>query len=220
MSRSALLLGASGLVGGECLKILLTEESYENVHALVRQPLALDHPKLTQHCVSFDDLPERGPYWSSTAVFCCLGTTIKKAGSQEAFRRVDHDYPLAVARHIAAPGAATFVLVSALGANATSRIFYNRVKGETERDLTHLTLKSLIILRPSLILGERKEHRAGEKVASALMTPVSSLMTGALRRYRPIHARTIALAMVRMSVQETRGTTLLESEQIQDLGKE
>lgn len=220
MTRSALLLGASGLVGNECLKILLENDSYEEIHALVRKPLVLDHPKLVQHRINFEELPEEGRYWASVAVFCCLGTTIKKAGSQAAFRRVDHDYPLAVARRAASHGAAAFVLVSAVGANASSSIFYNRIKGETERDLESLTLNRLVILRPSLILGERVESRPGEKFASALMTPLAGLMVGPLRRYRPIQARTIARAMVRASLSAKPGTTILESEHIQEFGKE
>jgi len=220
MNRSALLLGASGLVGGECLTALLAEESFDRVHALVRRTLALDHPKLIQHPTSFDDLESTSTVWSSDAVFCCLGTTIKKVGSQEAFRKVDHGYPLAAARHAASNKAGVFLLISALGANVGSPVFYNRIKGETERDLKKLDLRRLVILRPSLILGERKESRAGEMIARAFMEPLSALMVGGLRRYRPIHARTIGRAMVKMSVAETIGTTTLESEQIEALGKE
>jgi len=220
MNRSALLLGASGLVGGECLKILLAEKSFDRVHAIVRRPLALDHPKLIQHVISFDDLESTSVVWSSDVVFCCLGTTIKKAGSQKAFRKVDHGYPLAAARGAASNNAQVFLLISALGANAGSPVFYNRVKGETERDLKELNLRHLIILRPSLILGDRKEPRAGEKIASAFMKSLAALMVGSFRRYRPIHARTIGRAMVKLSLKKGSGTTLLESDQIEVLGKE
>jgi len=220
MNRSALVLGASGLVGGECLKILLAEASFGTVHVLARRRLDVDHPKLVQHLISFDDLEATSAPWSSDAVFCCLGTTIRKAGSQEAFRRVDYGYPLAAAQHAAANNAEAFLLISALGANAESKIFYNRIKGETERDLKKLNLKRLVIFRPSLILGNRKERRAGEMIASALMKPLSSLMVGGLRRYRPIHAQTIARAMVRMSLKQAAGSATLESERIEELGKE
>ena len=220
MSRTAVLLGASGLVGSQCLEILLEKGPYENVHALVRKPLSRDHPRLTQHLVLFDELDKAGGVWSSDAVFCCLGTTIAKAGSQQAFRRVDHDYPVAAAKLAASRGAGVFVLISAVGADALSRIFYNRIKGETERDLQSVNLTSLVILRPSLILGERAERRAGELLAAAALKPLSRLMVGSLRRFRPIHARTIARTMVKMSLQSTPGTTVLESEQIDDLGKE
>jgi len=220
MNRSALLLGASGLVGGECLRILLTETSYSRVHALVRGPLELEHPKLIQHHISFDDLEATSAPWSSDAVFCCLGTTIRKAGSQEAFRRVDYGYPLTAAGHAASSNAGAFLLISALGADAESPIFYNRIKGQTERDLKKLNLKRIVILRPSLILGDRKEYRAGELIAAAFMRPLMGLMRRGLRRYRPIHARTIARAMVKMSLQDATGHTTLESEQIEELGKE
>lgn len=220
MSRTALLLGASGLVGSECLKILLKEDSYGSVQALVRRPLAVNHPKLIQHQVSFDALDARSAYWSSDAVFCCLGTTIKKAGSQEAFRRVDYGYPLASAQCAVQGGAVSFFLISSVGADARSPIFYNRIKGETEDALHRAGLPSLVILRPSLILGERAESRPGERIASALMKPLGRIMVGPLRRYRPIQAHTIARAMVRMSISAPSGTTVLESEQIQELGKE
>ena len=221
MKQAALVLGASGLVGGECLKILLDEESFGAVHALVRRPLAVDHPKLDQHIISYEDLVENSPSWpSADAVFCCLGTTIKKAGSQKAFRRVDHDYPLAAARRAARNNKARFLVISSLGAHPDSRIFYNRIKGETERALGNLGLHHLVILRPSLIVGDRKEQRTGEKIAGVLMAPLSGMMVGALRKYRPIQATTIARAMVRMSLKESTGITILESDRIQELGKE
>ena len=220
MSRSAAVLGASGLVGSECLKILIAEESYMRIHALVRRPLATNHPKLTEQRVFFDRLPDRDPSWSSDAVFCCLGTTIGKAGSQEAFRQVDYHYVLEAARRAAENKAGTFLLVSALGADPRSRIFYNRVKGETERDLTALGLNRVVILRPSLILGKRKEHRVKEHIASAALKPMAGLMVGPLRRYRPVKASEIARAMVRMSLRAEPGVTTLESDEIHEMGKE
>lgn len=220
MSRSAVLLGASGLVGSECLKILLAEQSYARIHAMVRRPLETDHPKLSQHRVSFDELPDAGPSWSSDAVFCCLGTTISKAGSREAFRRVDYHYVLEAARRAAESNAGSFLLVSALGADERSRIFYNRVKGETERDVAALELNRVVVLRPSLILGKRTEYRLMEHIASAVLKPVAGLMVGPLRRYRPIQASMIARAMVRMSLRAGQGATTLESDEIHDVGKE
>lgn len=218
--RSALLLGASGLVGGECLKILLTEGSFERVHALVRRPLESDHPKLIQHLVSFDNLEHTNPAWLSDAVFCCLGTTIRTAGSREAFRRVDYGYPLAAATHAASHNARVFLLVSAIGAQPDSPVFYNRIKGEIERDLKGLNFKHLVILRPALILGARKEYRRGEAIASAFLKPLSGRMTGRLRKYRPIQARTVARAMINISLRTTTGITIRESDEIEDLGKE
>jgi uncharacterized protein YbjT (DUF2867 family) len=122
MNRSAVLLGGSGLVGSACLEVLLEEDSYATVHALVRRPLPVTHPKLIQHEVSFDELDAGAPHWSSDAVFCCLGATFAKAGSEEAFRRADHDYVLAAARLAHNRKANSFLVISSLGADAGSRI--------------------------------------------------------------------------------------------------
>ena len=219
MSRTAVVLGASGLVGSDCLRLLLADESYERVHALVRRPLTIEHPKLSQHQVRFDQLDAPAPYWSADAVFCALGTTIKKAGSQEAFRVVDHDYPLAAGCSAATAGAGVFLLISSLGAGEHSRNFYLRVKGETERDLSMAGLRSLVILRPSLILGERAEHRPGESLAAIMMKPLSPLFRGPLLRYRPIPSEVIARTMVHMSGRAERGMVILESEHIAEIGK-
>lgn len=131
-----------------------------------------------------------------TEVFCCLGTTIRKAGSQEAFRRVDHDYPLALAQRAGTGGARQFLMVSALDANAGSSIFYSRVKGETERDIAAIGLPRHLFLQPSLLLGDRHEKRAGESVAIVASRLLLPLMLGPLRRYRPIDADDVAAVMV------------------------
>jgi uncharacterized protein YbjT (DUF2867 family) len=219
MARTGVVLGASGLVGSECLKCVLEDPSFGSVHALVRRPLSVDHPKQIQHTVSFDALDEAAPYWNAEDVFCCLGTTMAKAGSQEAFRRVDHDYPLAAARCAKKGMARSFVLVSALGSNAGSRVFYNRVKGETERDLRALELNALVILRPSLIVGDRKEPRPGERIAAALLKPLAAVMVGRLKKYRPIHASTIGRAMLVLSLENRRGISVLESDAIERYGR-
>ncbi len=219
MSRSAIVLGASGLVGSECLRILLAENAYDRVSALVRRPLGFDHPKLTQEQIAFERLAEARTSWSVDAVFCALGTTIKKAGSQTAFRLVDHDYPLAAARCAANAGAGMFIVVSSAGADVRSPVFYSRVKGETERDLSALALGGLVILRPSLILGERSERRPGEQFAQTMLKPLMPLLRGPLQRYRPIEASVIARAMVRLSLAPIEGRTIVESERIAELGK-
>lgn len=131
--RTALLLGATGLVGGHCLNFLLNDESYGRVSVLGRRPLEREHPKLEQHLVDFDRLENSAELIQAQDVFCCLGTTIKKAGSQEAFRRVDFEYPLQSARVAARQGAERFLIVTAIGADPGSRIFYNRVKGRWRR---------------------------------------------------------------------------------------
>jgi uncharacterized protein YbjT (DUF2867 family) len=174
-------------------------------------------PKLEQHVVDFDRLDSHADTFGAEDVFCCLGTTIKQAGSQEAFRRVDFGYVTEAARIASAKGAEQFGLVSALGADAGSRVFYNRVKGEAEDAVRALPFQSVHILRPSLLLGERKEFRVGERIAEAAMRPLGPLMRGPLRRFRPVRAHAVAAALVQLSVEQKPGVRVVESEEIRDL---
>ena len=193
--RVAVVAGATGLVGSELVRRLLAEPSYRVV-ALTRRPLALADPKLVQVAAEFERLSATlaTVTAASTAdVFCCLGTTIGAAGSEAAFRRVDHDFVLALGRWAAHVRARRMIVISALGADAASRVFYNRVKGETERDLAALGLPSLVIVRPSLLSGGRAEFRLGERIALTLATPLRKLIPA---RVRPIAAADVAQAMI------------------------
>ncbi|SDE37466.1 Uncharacterized conserved protein YbjT, contains NAD(P)-binding and DUF2867 domains [Paenibacillus sp. UNCCL117] len=209
-SKTAVVAGATGLVGRELVRQLLEQPSYCKVTVLVRRTTGLSHPKLSERQISFDRLEEElngernEGLLQGADVFCALGTTIKTAGSQEAFRRVDYEYPLALGRAARRGGAACYVIVSSLGADPQSRIFYSRVKGETERDLTALGLPRLVILRPSLLLGDRQEKRPGERAAAVLFKPLGTLMIGPLAKYRAIEARTVAIAM-RLAAREAGG---------------
>lgn len=195
-SRTAVVAGPTGLVGSRVLDILLREPRYRRVVAMSRRPLAPD-PKLEVVEADFDGLDRvlRGvtPADRPVDVFCCLGTTIGRAGSKEAFRRVDHDYALALGRWARSAGAHRMVVISALGADAASRVFYNRVKGETERDLAALGLASLVIVRPSLLAGPRDEFRPGERLALIATRPLRALIPATVR---PIAATDVARAMV------------------------
>jgi len=195
-AKNALLAGATGLVGGYLLRRLLAHPSYARVEILVRRELPIRDPKLTQHIVEFARLSDGAPGVAPDDVFCCLGTTIRKAGSEEAFRRVDYDYPLALARIAKAAGAGKFLMVSALGADPKSAVFYNRVKGEVEQAIAAIGLPAPYFFRPSLLTGPRAEHRPGEKIGIAVGKLIAPLLIGALRKYRPIHADTVAAAMV------------------------
>ncbi|HVF87991.1 MAG TPA: hypothetical protein VM866_10390, partial [Pyrinomonadaceae bacterium] len=177
-TRSALLVGATGLVGGHCLNLLLEDAAYQKVVVLGRRMLPVGHRKLEQHIIDFDQLTDYARLIYGQDVFCCLGTTIKKAGSQEAFRRVDFTYPHEVARVAAGNGAEQMLLVSALGADARSRVFYNRVKGETEEAVSKLPFGGVQIFRPSLLLGERQEVRRGEQIAERAMKLFSFALIG------------------------------------------
>ena len=209
--RIALLAGATGLTGNHLLQLLVADKRYASVHALVRKTALPAHPKLIEHAVDFDSLPKLPKVDDA---FCCLGTTIRKAGSQAAFRKVDFDFVLNFATAAKAAGAKRFLVVSALGANARSAVFYNRVKGETENALKAMNFESLHIFRPSILSGERAEARAGEQLGIAVFTALAPLMIGPARRVRPIAAKSVAQAMVSCANRETSGVTIIESDQI------
>lgn len=217
-ARSALVLGATGLVGGHCLDLLLADAAWERVTTLGRRPVAREHPKLEQRTADFDRLAEHAEAFAADDVFCCLGTTIRAAGSREAFRRVDHDFAVAAARLASERGARHFLLVTALGADPASRVFYNRVKGETERDVSGLPFFAVSILRPSLILGERADRRPAEALAQRVAPLLSPLLAGPLRRYRAVEARVIARAMTRLAKETAPGVRIVENDELARLG--
>lgn len=211
------IAGATGLTGSALLAILLREPGFDRVVAFVRRPLAIVDPKLTEAAADFAHLREGNPGFVDAA-FCCLGTTIKTAGSEAAFRQVDHDYIIAFATAAKAHGVIHFGVISSLGADAGSRIFYNRVKGETERDLQQLGFPSLAIYRPSILVGRRLELRSLEQVGIIGMQAASPLMLGPLKKYRPIRVTTVANAMLKQSRIAKPGVEIYESDRIQELG--
>jgi uncharacterized protein YbjT (DUF2867 family) len=215
-SRTALVAGASGLVGGFLLDELLASPLYQQVHSLGRRALPREHPRLTQRTVDFTRLEDE-PLPPAEDAFCCLGTTIKKAGSREAFRAVDHDAVLAFARTAQRAGARRLLVVTAQGADPRSRIFYSRVKGEVEQALQALGLESLFLLRPWLLLGERNERRPGEQAAILASKALGPLLRPLLPR--PIEARTVARAMLALAREAPRGVQIALSEELQELGR-
>lgn len=194
--RQALIAGATGLVGKHCLELLLKTQRYERVHVLVRRSVGVDHDKLKEHRVDFDALDglDVGPI---DDVFITLGTTIKAAGSQDAFYKVDHDYVVATAKLGKRAGATRIALVSSIGAGGAMGNFYLRVKTETERDIQALGYECVEILRPGLLVGDRQEKRTGEKFGIAAMKILGGAMVGPLRQYRPIQAAEVAEAMIK-----------------------
>ena len=191
-----MLLGATGLTGGQVLQGLLAREEVDRVVALVRHRLPTLHDKLAQHEVDFDNLDAHASLFDVDTIICCLGTTIKKAGSQAQFRKVDLGYPLKAAELGRAHDVRAFILMSAIGASSSSTIFYNRVKGELEDALEDLGYPYLSIYHPSLLLGDRKEQRTAEALGIKAMPLVNRLLIGPLDKYRGIEAATVALAMV------------------------
>lgn len=207
-----LLVGATGLVGRSVLEQALADPRVTQVVAPTRRALTM-HPKLLNPVVDFDALPEDAPWWSVDAVVCALGTTIKVAGSQAAFYRVDHDLPLQVARLALRHGARAYALNSALGASADSRVFYSRTKGELERDLRSLGYDSLTLVRPGLIGGDRQEPRPAERLAIAVTQGLAPLLP---RRYRVVPASQIAAHLLAAAVEGRPGVRVLESERLLD----
>jgi uncharacterized protein YbjT (DUF2867 family) len=213
--RKVLLAGATGLVGGLILQSLLAEPIVSRVHALSRRPLTVQHPKLQVHIVDFGRLPELP---RADEAYLALGTTIKVAGSQPAFRAVDLDANLAVARAAFGAGVRRMGLVSAAGANAGSSVFYNRVKGELEEALKAMDLAALVIARPSLLLDHRdglqQRPRLGEKLAIPIAKLVAPILPGP---YRPVYARAVAQSLVR-TVPAANGLVVLASDALARIG--
>jgi uncharacterized protein YbjT (DUF2867 family) len=203
--RVVLVGGATGLVGRELLRLLSAEAGIAEVRALVRRPLITRGDSKVRECrVDFDRLDAHPEYFRADAAFCALGTTIKAAGSQDAFRRVDFEYPLAIAKAARAAGASHFLLVSALGASARSKVFYGRVKGELEDAVMGLGFPAVTIARPSLLLGDREEHRPGEELGKKIgwLFP---------ERWRPVEAASVAAALVRAALRAAPGVEILEN---------
>jgi uncharacterized protein YbjT (DUF2867 family) len=225
---TAVVVGATGLVGKQLIQLLLEDLNYNKVVVLARRDLAVQHnDKLEQHILPFDQLTvaltEAEDVLTNAVVFCTLGTTIKKAGSQSAFRQVDYEYPMELGRMAKLQGAAKFLIVTAMGSDPNSRIFYNRVKGEVEQSLQELNLPELHIFRPSLLLGEREEVRLGERVATAAAPLMKLFLRGRLSKYKPITGRAVAAAMLAAAQQrpldKSTSVKVYESDRIAELAK-
>ncbi|CTP89296.1 NAD-dependent epimerase/dehydratase [Xanthomonas translucens pv. poae] len=206
-----LLAGATGLVGAQVLAQLLAAPDCRAVVAPTRRALDRVHPKLHNPLVDFEPLPAQAPWWQADAAICALGTTMQQAGSRDAFRRVDHAYPLAIARLARQHGASAFALNSAMGADPESWVFYNRVKGELERDLQALDYPSLTLVRPGLIGGARAQPRAAERLAGALLQVLGPLLP---RRYRINPAARVAAALVDSALRPRAGCHVIGSERL------
>ncbi|HWC74796.1 MAG TPA: NAD-dependent epimerase/dehydratase family protein [Gemmatimonadales bacterium] len=210
MSRTALIAGATGLVGNCVLELLLADVTWDHVVTVGRRTAPQRHQKLEQRILDLAALDAVGDLPHADDVFCCLGTTIKQAGSQAAFRRVDYEFVLALARAGLRIGATQFLLVSATGADPGSRVFYSRVKGEMEAEVRKLPYRAVQIFRPGLLLGKRTEFRLGERLAMIAAPLVQLLLVSRLRRFRSIEASAVARAMVRIAREAPRGPNVFE----------
>jgi len=210
----AIIAGATGLVGTYLLEMLLADDNYGEVCVLTRRELNLGNQKVREVVTGFENLKDSLKEIEADHVFCCLGTTMKKAGTKKNFIKVDLEYPLKLAEIMLEKKAGKYLLVSALGASTKSIFFYNRVKGEVEKAIRSLAYPSLYIFRPSLLLGERKEKRTGEDIAKKTYKYLDRLFIGPFKRYKGIHAKTVAYAMINMAKSGPEGTVILESDQV------
>lgn len=211
-SKTAVIAGSSGLVGNALLKKLLDSDLYSKVTVLVRSQVPIEHPKLQQSIVNFSQLTAHE--LECDDVFCCLGTTMKTAGSKDAFRLVDYDFPVNLATVAKAAGAKRFFLVSAAGADANSRIFYSKVKGQTEAAISAIEFSSVYIFRPSMLLGNRKEFRLGEYIGKMLMKSLSFLIPSA---YKGIEAEQVAQSMLLCALKNETGVKIITNKMMLEL---
>lgn len=205
VANKAIIAGASGLIGSKLLDILLKQPEYDEVLILVRKELAIQHQKLAQLIINFDELTNYAGSISGHAIFCCLGSTRRKTPDLNDYRKIDHDYPLKLAEIALKNGVEQYHLVSAIGANSSSSNFYTKMKGEAEDDIKKVGLPCLHIYQPSLITGDRKERRLTERFFLGMMKIIDPLLTGSLKKYRSIPATTIAMAMFKQSLQKGAG---------------
>lgn len=217
INRKALVLGANGLVGSHCISLLLEDDNYSQIIAATRKPLLVNNNKLTTLVIDFNDMESELATLEVDDVFCCLGTTMKKAGSKQAFNYADFELPVRAAKWAKQNNVAQYLIVTAMAANPNSLFFYNRVKGNVQTSLQQINLPALHILQPALLLGKREEKRPLERIGKNIATPLSFLLLGPLKKYRPIKGESVANAMIYIGKQNQRGTYVYPSHEIQKI---
>ena len=215
-NKTALLFGATGLVGSHLLKHLIKDERYDYVRIFVRKPLSILNGKVQQHVIDFGHLENGKQLITGDDLFCCLGTTIRKAGNQEAFRAIDYGLTVKLAEIVSTNLVGGFYVISSIGVDSKSRNFYLRTKGEMERDVRNFKFDRLAILRPSFLLGKRNEFRLGESVAKVLAPVFNPFLLGTLKKYRSIKANTVARAILHIA-NNTYYQVIFESNEIQEI---
>jgi len=201
--KTAIVIGATGLVGNELLQLLFNDSRFEKVIVFARRTTGYANSKLTEHIIDFDKPEEWIHLVKGDVLFSALGTTIKQAGTKENQYKIDHTYQYRFAEAASKNGVPVYVLVSSAGADVKSSVFYSRMKGELERDVRVLNFASIYFIQPSLLAGERKENRIGEKVGYATLNFINRL--GILKKYRPIQGKTVAQAMINCSIKAEKG---------------
>jgi uncharacterized protein YbjT (DUF2867 family) len=217
--RTAVIVGSTGAIGRQLVPLVQASPRFDKLVVLHHRPTPYARmPKFDERIVDFTRLPAPADGEDIEAVFCCIGTTQKKAGSTEAFQRVDRDIPIALARWAAANGATTFVGISSVDARASARSVYLKTKGQMEAGVAGAGLGSAYILRPSVLAGERDEYRLAERVANRVLAVIGPIMDGPLRKYRAVHTKTVAKAMLVCADRAAPGIHIVESDVIQELG--
>lgn len=211
--KTALVAGSTGLIGSQLLQLLLTDTYYDVVKAISRKPLEISHHRLENIVLDFDRLTEYRDTLKADDVFCCLGTTIKKVKTKEKFRKVDFDYPVELAKLTRTNGTEQYLLVSALGADKNSKIFYNKVKGEVEEAIGKIGFTTFHIFRPSLLMGDRSESRSGEEAGKIFFKYLGFLVP---RKYKGIDSVKVARAMQQLAAKPQQGIYIHESEYLQN----
>jgi uncharacterized protein YbjT (DUF2867 family) len=217
--RTVVVAGSTGAIGRQLMALLIASPRFEKIIVLHHRPTPYaGQVKVEQLVVEFAAIPVPTAEDDIEAVFCCVGTTQKKAGSTEAFQRVDRDVPIALARWAAANNAASFVGVSSVDARAAARSVYLKTKGEMEMGVATAGVRSTYILRPSLLAGGREEYRLAERVGNRVLAVIGPVMLGPLRKYRAVHTKTVARAMLACADQHAPGVHIVESDVVQQLG--
>lgn len=216
MNKTALVVGATGLTGSELIHLLIKDTDYSTIKIFGRRKSGFSHPKIQEHITDLFNLISFENDFTGDVAFCCIGTTAKKTPNKDLYRKIDFGIPVALAELCKKNNVPHFIAISALGANKSSSVFYNRTKGEMEEALLATSLKRLNILRPSLIVGNRKEFRLGEKIASLVMGVAQLFMFGSLKKYKPIDASVIARAMLLLS-RTSSSDVIIESDEIKKL---
>lgn len=214
--KSAIILGATGLTGSILLKKLLQDDRYAKIILFSRKTVGFEHPKMEEHLIDLFELEDHQEKFKADEVFCCIGSTQKKTPQKKVYRQVDYGIPVTAAKLCKQNDIVTFVVVSALGANASSKFFYNRIKGEMERDVLKLGIENTYFLRPSLISGERKEKRRFEFFWKQLMKTTDFLMLGPMKKFRSIHPKKIVKTMVYVA-NHSYGKTIIKSDVIEEI---
>jgi len=217
--KTALVFGSTGLTGRELTNLLLSDERYEKLVVFVRKSAGITHPKLIEIIDNLEDPEKIADNISGDDLFCCLGTTMKKAGSKKAFEWVDLELPSRIAEIACRNRVRKFLIVSSLGADPSSMTFYMRTKGILERKIQEIQFQQIYILRPSMLLGNRQEFRFLEKIGQIVFHAVSFLFIGRMRKYRAIDAKLVAKAMVKLA-NSSDSTMIIESDKIFEIAEE